>query len=587
MPTWTNMYQPHHSQQNHAVYAKDGLNDHHRPGTGCDYNHYMDQDFDNQGGDHSPWHPDQLLYNNQWKDASLVASTPQSPGWDPGEGSESLVLTRQQIREHNKEVGWQQWVTLKGIVYHTTGFRDHFISYNKKKAAEKQVLDQHGTSSETPYENNLNADDTRVLVGGQCGALKENGLNAGEKQALDQYGTPLGIPHDNNSNAVKQALDQSGALHVDSSNTCEKQALNHCGPLHGINSEAVKRQSENQCDESLENKSILTANADTLRQACDRLLRENAAEFNLKDIAAAVDSSNCTNVNTNMSDTDDEDDDSDESEEEEDFLWQYDVIGALRKSGLSMSEIEQEIAPFKIGTLNSLTVPLWKYWESIRADVIAVHDDITIRPSEEVSDYEREYLSLLQQWLRKYRYMDPEEKHPGGDGNARSFFLTRDPDTLRGWIRTLPPVDTELPESGAWESHEASLLSPLPDTHNVFAASLRSHHSDHKLLSHEIHGDVAWRELPSDVVMDDVMTEDQRVVHEAREKRGDSFRDPERMRKRRMRLGAYFTKKYHFSPEKMVHFLQWADVMDRNEQDLVDLCPSDDNDVAHESETDL
>ena len=290
------------------------------------------------------------------------------------------------------------------------------------------------------------------------------------------------------------------------------------------------------------------------------------------------------------SDTDDDDNEDEVDEEEDDnedeydakdtssddnFLWQYDVIAALRKSGLGMAEIETEIGPFKIGTLENMTVPRWKYWESIRADVIALHDDIANRGSDDSSAYEQEYLCMLQQWLRKYRDMDPIEKHPGGDGNTNVFFLTHDPDTLREWVRTLPPLDTEVPDSGAWVCPELPQLPPLGDTHDVFTSSLRSHHSDDKPICYDIQGDVAWEELPKDVIQCDQMTKNQHAVHETRAARGDSLYNPECMKKRRAQLGHYFMNKYNFSAEKMAGFLQWATVMEKNEKELRALCLGD------------
>ena len=417
-----------------------------------------------------------------WDASQSPLGESQSWQWQEEASSpEGLVVTRQQVREHNRQVGWQQWITLKGSVYHTTGFRDHFLAYNKKKAEEAR------------------------------------------REALAQ-------------SAVQDCLQTEGG----------------CRPSQETEPHNAERMTLVAKD---------NVSKDEINQGRDR-------------------HSLCTSGSDESTDDDDTDDDDDgddahEGEQVDDnFLWQYDVLSALRKSGLNMAEIETEIRPFKIGSLRDLTFPKWKYWESIRNDAIALRDEISNKESSEVGKYEQDYLELLQRWLRKYMDMDPVEKHLGGDGNTNVFFLTQDPDSFREWTRTLPALDTQLPESGAWASTEF-LLSPLADTHDVFSAALRSHHSDHLLLRHDIQGNVAWTELPQDVISSDQMTSVQQAVHEARERRGGCVHDPKRMKKSRERLGSYFQRKYGYSQEKMAKFLQWADRMERNEREFNDLCLAD------------
>lgn len=475
MHTWGRMYEQchdYHSEQDH-IYAKIPANDHH-----------LEHGYNGSGVDH--------YY-------AAALSSPQSPA---GDAPAEACFTRQQIKEHNAKVGWQQWITLKGSVYHTTGFRDHFIAYNKKKAAEKRG--EAGPAAE--------AGNTWPTAASHCEQRQERGPEHG---AGGRTARSLGrhFSHDSETDSSKEK------------GTSEQIVRNSCG-----------NEVENKMDDDDEGDEV-----------------------------------------DDEEDDDEEDGDEDKNDTEDTsshdaFLWQYDVIAALRKSGLGMAEIETEIGPFKIGTLENRTVPSWKFWESIRADVIALHDDIANRRSDDVSAYEREYLCMLQRWLRKYRDMDPIEKHPGGDGNTNIFFLTHDPDTLRDWIRASPPLDTELPASGAWVCPELPQLSPLGDTHDVFTSSLRSHHSDDKRICYDIQGDVAWEELPDDVIHCDQMTENQQAVHETRAARGDSVYNPERMKRRRARLRHYFMSKYQFSAEKMAGFLQWATVMEKNERELCALC---------------
>nr|KAG5702141.1 hypothetical protein BaRGS_010407 [Batillaria attramentaria] len=308
---------------------------------------------------------------------------------------EMRTFSRQEIVRHNASVGWQQWVTLKGIVYDATGFRDHFLAYIQKKkddqAKEKQLKE-----------------DVALRLD-----IIKNTVSVGEKTFNERYG-------------------------------------------HG---------------ESIE-------------------------------------------------------------------TWR---------------EIEVEIGPFKIGTIEK--VPSWKFWESVRADVITLHDELTKEEDKgETSEYQREYLAQLRRWLRKYRDIDPLQRWPTGDSNHTVFLLPEDPSTLREWTQGWEPLDTELPESGAWTCAEFQ-LPPLGDTHQVFVAVLRSHFSDDIQFQFEISGDVAWRVLPQHVVRDEQMTQKQKAVQMSRDRRGKNLWDPDRVNRRRNQLAKYFMDKYHISQERMADFL--------------------------------
>jgi hypothetical protein len=228
--------------------------------------------------------------------------------------------------------------------------------------------------------------------------------------------------------------------------------------------------------------------------------------------------------------------------------------------------------------LRDPTQPRWKYWDSIRTDVITLHDAIEGQ-GDDISEYERDHLMQLKRWLRRYRTLDPDDsvRHlVGDDGNMHVFLLApdQDPDKLRPLL-DLPSLDTTLPEGRwAWTPIPFPQLDSLGDTHQTFVSILRSHNiDDSPPFQHSIDGDVAWTELPRDVIKDDVMTRNQSDVMEARTARGLSvLQDLKRMARRRKRLGQYFVQKYRLSAETMSSFLLWADRMEQNRQDLEKLC---------------
>ncbi|XP_076441788.1 uncharacterized protein LOC143280900 [Babylonia areolata] len=434
--------------------------------------------------------PDSACYSpGQNNDSDALSPT----GYGGGEAFAGLSLTRQQIQEHNREVGWQQWITLQGNVYDTTSFRDHFVAYNKKKAAESAAQQQLVLSDDIPVEETSEHQE----VNGEC--------------KLGYY----------KSRRISDTIREL---------------------LQGVN-----------LDEQ---------NSDTNIGAEDKSV-DDVDDIDDDDVIDDDDAE----------EEDYEDDDSAGEYDPSDFegLWKYDVIKALQKTGLTMREIQSEIKPFMMGTLKNPALPRWKYWDSIRADVLALQEDITSKDSADIGRYEHEYLALLQRWLRKYRDLDPVERTSGGDGNIGVFFLTEDPESLREWMETSPPFDTELPDSGAWASSEL-LLSPLGDTHDVFSAALRAHGSNKDPFSHDIQGKVAWTELPHDVIKNDQMTHEQQLIHESRQRRGSRVHDPVLMKKRRERLAGYFRKKYRYSEKQMAEYLQWAAVMEKNQRDLDGLC---------------
>lgn len=454
-----------------------------------------------------------------------------------------VCVTRQEIKEHNEKLGWQQWFALKGNVYTTVGFRDHFLAYNSRKA--------HTTDSDRSKCNKSTSSEVSSDV-----QVFRRSLGSGHETDPKRHETEPKI-HGTHQNMHE--TDQQ--MHV----TDHKR--------HEINGSNV-----------------------SVRAESTRLNNCNKIKYDVNPARSKKEGGPCTNDDDNSSDansishsTDDDNDDNDgdeqveeeETSEEHSFnvMWRYDVLAALRKSGLGLPEIESEIGVFRIGTLRDPSQPRWKFWDNVRADVIRLHDDIQLHRSD-VSEYQREYAALLKRWLRRFLDVDPDDVRNSArlDGNARVFFLPTDVDPeedLRRWISDLPPLDTSLPESGwAWlPTSVSSQLSPPGDVQSIFAASLRLYPSpdgtEARPFVHDIDGDVAWTELPLHVIRDDVMTQNQCDVMAARH----GMIDRAHMDRRRKTLGRYFAKKYGFGKEKM-KFQSWAEILESGWTEFLTLCAS-------------
>lgn len=437
---------------------------------------------------------------------------------------EQRTFTRLEILRHNASVGWQQWVTLKGMVYDATGFRDHFLQYvqNNRHAQEDEVLNGEDSARLDYMKQTVTVAERLFKRSRSCEEHLVSWTRKGE-------------------------VKRKSSLH-EHSWTKQCRTLS-CGRLR------VREEGSTDC---LMDDDVFLGTRHCQEQTSTCQTISPGAPGNKKE---ACDSDLCG---------DDSDLCSDDKSTDSETTWQHDVIHVLRQSGLSLSEVEAEIGPFAMGTIER--VPAWRVWDSIRADVITLHEDLTRREERgEVSQYQREYLTLLGLWLRKYRDIDPLYRPPARDPNNSVYILSQDPSTLREWTLDLQPLDTSLPEEGAWLRAEL-VLPPLGNTHKVFASSLRSpSSSDDTQFSFDIAGEAAWRVLPLHVI-DGEMTKKQKAVQQSRDQRGDALWNPERMRRRRRKLGKYFMEKYGVSSEKMAGFLQWADVIESNARRLERLC---------------
>nr|KAG5702138.1 hypothetical protein BaRGS_010404 [Batillaria attramentaria] len=254
--------------------------------------------------------------------------------------------------------------------------------------------------------------------------------------------------------------------------------------------------------------------------------------------------------------------------------WKITGVAVLRAHGLSEEEIKKEIAPFLLGVITDTEGA--PYWASVRNDVAELIQDIQNKDEDARTPSEDDYLKQLIRWKEKYEHADPPDPEgpPGeGDLNELPFPLPVDPDSLQVWLLEWQPFDTEVPEEGAWSAFELE-KTDLGDPHEVFAETLRVDRNDLNLASEftfDIEGDAAWDILPDDVVDKEEMTPGQEEIHAAREKRTD-LDDPERMRRRREKLAEHFIKVREIPPDVVEPFLQWADLMEKNKEELEKLC---------------
>ena len=176
------------------------------------------------------------------------------------------------------------------------------------------------------------------------------------------------------------------------------------------------------------------------------------------------------------------------------------------------------------------------YWNSIRNDVMEILQDLDkeAQKKSELSPGKQEYAAMLRRWLKRYRDTDPgKAKQLSGDTNNLLFPVPEDLNSLRGWLQTWEPLDTDLGE-----------------------------------------GQTAWSLLSEDVIRNGLTTPCQQGVLASRQRRR-FLQDPERMRKRREELAEYFVKRYRLKKGSVQPYLRWADLMMQNQADLERLINSD------------
>lgn len=219
-----------------------------------------------------------------------------------------------------------------------------------------------------------------------------------------------------------------------------------------------------------------------------------------------------------------------------------------------------------------------RYWDDVRGDIKDVLEHlVTCDAHDLLNRYQEELKDQLQGWINQYRFQNPEQpRDPDGDPNKISFPLPcrtlQDPESLRIWYQNFEKLDTFVPEDGAWCRYEVDEID-LGDPDQIFQETLRYYVSEEELspFDFSIAGSVAWNEVPSDIVKNDVMTPDQETIDRERRQRTD-LDDPHRMERRRNKLMIYFIRKYELVDSYVRQFNCWTVAMEEGDRRFQELC---------------
>lgn len=464
------------------------------------------------------------------------------------------TFTRQEIKKHNTEVGWNQWVTLRGNVYDVTALREHFLDFIQRKkeacATEKSRRVERDAFRDSDECGVTPKGGVTQKGAGFCPQNGSNDCRGNGKYSWSPKNATLTFCRKGEDNSMQNDIHAELREHP---GVCGTNSSNLWNRVHPSLTSYNGSDSDIDTSEDDENDDCLADDEDDSDRGIWATTDNNHGEVIDGDAADSRTDAILPNVPS---------------------VLHHDVISALHKSGLTDSEMEAEMRPYHIGVIEN--VPSWRFWQSFRADVMGLIGDLNEQETNgSLGQYEREYLTQLQRWLRKYIDIDPPVKPQHvGDPNTSVFVLPADPFSLRQWLEDWEPFDTSLPKTGAWQVAEQHDLSPLASADEVFAASLRAHFSQSGGFHFDIAGEAAWDVLPSDIISNDQMTVKQQAVHDSRMQQKDPC-NPDRICRRRAKLGAYFRHKYKLSEDEMMKFLRWADIMEKNKNELDELCVSD------------
>ncbi|GFO35250.1 hypothetical protein PoB_006175500 [Plakobranchus ocellatus] len=277
----------------------------------------------------------------------------------------------------------------------------------------------------------------------------------------------------------------------------------------------------------------------------------------------------------------DSDDESNEfnSRTSDSMSWNRHSVYNILRAGIDKATLKQLLGACCVGCV--VQPDEGRYWEDIRSDVRRVLDDlIRADVKDTLSEYSADYMHLLQRWIAKYRQTSPNPPllPRDKDLNKKEYPLpeeiARTPEVLRDWLETWVRFDLELPDNGAaWDLSETTVEAEdeEADPHTIFLSSLRPYLQDLPALDLAITGEAGWRTIPQNLFADDVMTDKQLQTENSRRFRTD-LHNPERMRKRRSRLLQYFVKTYDMDRSKVAHFENWADEMQKSQEQFLRLC---------------
>ncbi|KAK3792335.1 hypothetical protein RRG08_046644 [Elysia crispata] len=259
--------------------------------------------------------------------------------------------------------------------------------------------------------------------------------------------------------------------------------------------------------------------------------------------------------------------------------WNHRSVYNMLRAGLDKATLNQFLHGCCVGFV--VQQDETRFWEDIRSDVRKVLDDLIRADSKDIlSAYSAEYMHLLQRWMTKYRHaipsvsVTPKVKDMNQEVYPLPEEIAKTPEVLREWLDAWVTFDLTLPEHGtAWDLAESQDEDDgiNDDPHQIFLSSLRPYLQELPDLDHTINGETAWATIPQNIFADDIMTNEQLRTEASRQNRKDLF-NPESMKRRRSKLFHYFLKKYELDKESVAHFLEWANVMKKGEEQFLLLC---------------
>ncbi|CAG5127374.1 unnamed protein product [Candidula unifasciata] len=253
-------------------------------------------------------------------------------------------------------------------------------------------------------------------------------------------------------------------------------------------------------------------------------------------------------------------------------VWNANLMQVLLKGELDSATVESFARLCRVGIVVQHTDA--KYYEDLHYDVEPLLNDLSRESCDSALTVNtKDYMHLLQRWMKTYRRLHLNSRHSVTDLNKCYFPLPEDiqknPECLRSWITVWERFDFSIPISGAWVVIEADKVD-LGNSYEIYLSTLRSH-VDLTPFDTTVDGEAAWQLIPEDLIANDVMTNKQRLTESERIKRAN-FLDSGRMERRRLQIMKYFIDKYKYSTDNVRHFLNWADTMKHGNEQFMHIC---------------
>ena len=165
----------------------------------------------------------------------------------------------------------------------------------------------------------------------------------------------------------------------------------------------------------------------------------------------------------------------------------------------------------------------------------------------------------------------------GVDPNKCVFPLCPDwlkPEDLREYYTKDYKVFDVALAGQAWRVYDLNMVHACPhkEVHTCFVQQLKPWLNNWQPFDMQIDGEAGWHVIRQNLCQNDVTTEDQREVLNARAKRTD-LEDKDRMTRRRNALAKRFAKRYNIDADALLVAVQsWASTIAAGEQRFIKLC---------------